>query len=137
MNQILLIIAATAATSGRVLGLMLLSIVTGWFLSYAAVKSQTFENVYIPLIEVLESVPVISFFPVVLSLFVLGIGGPPLGVELAADFLVFTAVVWNIWMGEYQAFKTIPREMIEVSDNYRLTFFERMRNVYIPSLCRG
>ncbi|MCL4419340.1 ABC transporter permease subunit [Patescibacteria group bacterium] len=131
MIPLLLMFLAVLATAGRVLGLMLASVVVGWFLAYQAVKSKAFENVFIAAIEVFESVPVISFFPIVLALFVLGVGGP-LGVELAADFLVFTAVVWNIWMGEYQAFKTVPREMLEVSQNFRFGLLDRLRYIYIP-----
>ena len=131
MIPLLLMFLAVLATAGRVLGLMLASVVVGWFLAYQAVKSKAFENVFIAALEVFESVPVISFFPIVLALFVLGVGGP-LGVELAADFLVFTAVVWNIWMGEYQAFKTVPREMLEVSQNFRFGLLDRLRYIYIP-----
>ncbi len=131
MNVFLLILLATLATTGRVLGLILISVVTGWFLAYAAIKSRVFENVYIASIEVLESVPVITFFPVVLIFFIFTIGGE-LGAELAADFLVFTAVVWNIWVGAYQAFKTIPIEMVEITENYGLGFFSRLRYAYIP-----
>jgi len=128
---IALILAAVSATAGRVLGLILISIVTGWFLSYYAIKSRIFESIYVISMEIFESVPVISFFPIVLLLFVSGIGGS-LGVELAVDFLVFTAVVWNIWMGEYQAFKTVPKEMVEVGENYKLTLMEKLQKVYIP-----
>lgn len=131
LGQEPIIILASLATSLRVIGLILLSIVTGWFLSYAAIRNRLFENTFVSLIEVFESVPVISFFPIVLIIFVQNIGGY-LGVELAADFLIFTAVVWNIWMGEYQAFKTVPREMVEVTENYRFGFFSKLRNVYIP-----
>ena len=131
MNPIVVITLAVLATTVRVFGLIGLSILTGWLLGYLAVKDRVFENTYVSVIEVLESVPVISFFPVVLIFFVEKIGGP-VGVELAADFLVFTAVVWNIWMGIYQAFKTLPNEILEVSQNYKLGFLERMRNIYIP-----
>ncbi|MGC8583108.1 MAG: ABC transporter permease subunit [Thermoproteus sp.] len=122
---------ATAVSTARVLALIGASIVTGWLLGYIAIKSKVFENVYTSLIGVFESVPVFSFFPVVLVFFVSGIGGY-LGAELAADFLVFTAVVWNIWIGIYQAFKTVPREMVEVAENVRLGFLSRMRHLYIP-----
>ncbi len=131
MNPMVLATLGSMATIGRVLGLILFSIVSGWLLAYASVKSRSFENIYIPLIEVLESVPVFSFFPIVLLFFVIDIGGP-LGVELAADFLVFTAVVWNIWMGAYQAFKTVPSEMLEVAENYKMGLIARLKNVYIP-----
>ncbi len=131
MNEILLIILATLATAGRVVGLTLLSILVGWFLAYGAIKGRIFESIYVSFCEIFESIPVISFFPVVLLLFITRIGGV-LGVELASDFLVFTAVVWNIWLSEYQAFKTIPKDMTEVGENYRMGFFGIMRNVYIP-----
>lgn len=131
MTGVLILVLAVLATAVRVLGLILLSVVSGWFLAYETITNKKFENIFIASIEVFESVPVIAFFPVVLILFVVGIGGS-LGVELAVDFLVFTAVVWNIWMGEYQAFKTVPREMVEVTENFRFTFFERLRYLYIP-----
>jgi len=102
-------VLATLANASRVLGLIGLSIVTGWFLGYAAIKDRVFENFYVSMIEVLESIPVVTFFPIVLIFFVEDVGGK-LGVELAADFLIFTAVVWNIWMGIYQAYKTVPKE---------------------------
>ncbi|QKQ99112.1 ABC transporter permease subunit [Metallosphaera tengchongensis] len=131
MNFVLLSFLAVGVTIGRVFVTIILSIVTGWLLGYIAIKNRTFENVYISLSEVLESVPVISFFPVVLIFFVTDIGGY-LGVELAVIFLVFTAVVWNIWMGIYQAFKTVPDNLREVTENLRLSFLERMSKLYIP-----
>jgi NitT/TauT family transport system permease protein len=131
LNPYLLGSLAVLATTARILGLIGLSVLSGWFLGYIAVMNRRFESVYVALTEVLESVPVISFFPIVLIFFVSGIGGP-LGVELAADFLVFTAVVWNIWIGIYQAFKTLPKEMHEVSENYSLGFWQRMNSLYVP-----
>ncbi len=131
MNYYLLAILAILASTARVIGLMLLSIITGWLFGYISIKSKLFENIYISLNEVLESVPVITFFPVVLIFFVYHIGGY-LGVELAADFLIFTAVVWNIWMGIYQAFKTVPLPMLEEMENLRMKTLDRLRYLYIP-----
>ncbi|MGC9191733.1 MAG: ABC transporter permease subunit [Conexivisphaera sp.] len=127
----LVIAAAALATFARVLVMMGLSIATGWLLGYASLRSRGFESAYIPAVAVLESVPVIGFFPLVLVIFVDRIGGP-LGVEMAADFLVFDAVVWNIWVGIYQAFKTVPRDLEEVTENYNFGFLRRMRHLYIP-----
>ncbi|MEM3351570.1 MAG: ABC transporter permease subunit [Saccharolobus sp.] len=131
MNQIVIITLASLASLGRVFLTIGLSIITGWFLGYIATKNRIVENVYLSIIEVFESVPVISFFPIVLIFFVYRIGGY-LGIELAADFLVFTAVVWNIWVGIYQAFKTIPQDFLEVAENYRLGFLRKMSKLYIP-----
>jgi NitT/TauT family transport system permease protein len=131
MNEALIIVLAVLATTGRVLALITLSIVSGWILAYGAIKNRVFENLFIAFVEIFESVPVITFFPLVLIIFVANIGGS-LGVELAADFLVFTAVVWNIWIGEYQAFKTIPKEMIEIAENYNYGLLDRLSSMYIP-----
>ena len=122
---------ATLATVGRIFALIGLSIITGWLLAYAAVRSRGFENVYVPLVNVFESIPVIGFLPLVLTAFVLTIPGS-LGVELAVDFLVFDAVAWNIWIGAYQAFKTVPEPLIEVSKNYRFSVFKKLRVLFIP-----
>jgi NitT/TauT family transport system permease protein len=122
---------ATLATIGRVLFLILLSVLSGWGLAYAAVKSRRFENAYVPFVNVLESIPVIAFLPIVLLIFIEGLGGS-LGVEVAADFLVFDAISWNIWIGAYQAFKTVPEHLLEVSENYTLGFAKTMLKLYIP-----
>jgi NitT/TauT family transport system permease protein len=122
---------ATLATVGRIFLLIALSIVSGHFLAYICIKSRTFENVYVPLVNVLESIPVIGFLPLVLVAFVLAIPGQ-LGVELAVDFLVFDAVVWNVWIGIYQAFKTVPLHLVEVSDNYNFGFLKRMNTLFVP-----
>ncbi|ARM77016.1 sugar ABC transporter permease [Acidianus manzaensis] len=126
-----LVLLANLATLGRVFLTIIISIVTGWFLGYVAIKNKTFENIYISIAEVLESVPVITFFPIVLIFFVFTVGGQ-IGIESAVLFLVFTAVVWNIWMGIYQAFKTVPENLQEVTQNYRLGFLSKMSRLYIP-----
>jgi len=126
-----LIPLATLATVGRIFALIGLSIVTGWGLAYLCIKSRSFENAYVPLVNVLESIPVIGFLPLVLVAFVLSIPGA-IGVEVAVDFLVFDAVSWNIWIGAYQAFKTVPEHLLEVSENYNFGFLRRMRYLLIP-----
>lgn len=122
---------AALATFGRVLLLIVIAIFSGWILGYLAVKNRIFENGYVIFVSVFESIPVFSFIPIVLIIFIRGLGGG-LGVEVAADFLVFTAVIWNIWIGIYQAFKTVPEHLLEVSANYGLSFINRMRFLYIP-----
>ncbi len=107
MVHSLIAFLATLATFGRVALTIVLGIVLGWFLGYAAAKSGLFERVFLSITQTLEAVPVITFFPIVLVFFVKSIGGY-VGTELAVDFLVFTAVVWNIWVGEYEAIKTAP-----------------------------
>jgi len=122
---------ATLATVGRIFLLIAVAVFTGHLLAYAAIKSRKFENVYVPLVNVFESIPVIGFLPLVLVAFVLTFHGP-IGVELAVDFLVFDAVAWNVWIGIYQAFKTVPLHLVEVSDNYNLSFWKKMTTLFVP-----
>jgi NitT/TauT family transport system permease protein len=122
---------ATLATIGRILGLIALSVLSGWGLAYLAVRSRRFENAYVPFINVLESIPVIAFLPIVLLVFIQGLGGF-WGVEVAADFLVFDAVSWNVWIGAYQAFKTVPQHLLEVSENYGFGAGRTLWKLYIP-----
>ncbi len=119
------------ATLGRVLLLIGLSIIIGWMLGYLAIRSRGFENAYVTIVNIIESIPVLGFLPIVLAIFIAGIKGS-LGVEIAADFLVFDAIAWNIWIGIYQAFKTVPEHLIEVSDNYNFGLWGKLKNVYIP-----
>jgi NitT/TauT family transport system permease protein len=107
------------------------SILTGWILGYFAIKNKIFENLYTSLIGIFESIPVVSFFPIVLLFFINNIGGL-IGIELAADFLVFTAVVWNIWVAIYQSYKTIPISYIEVAENFRFKLIDKFLKIYIP-----
>ncbi len=128
---VLLAFLATFATLGRVALTIILSIVLGWFFGYAAAKSGLFERVFLSLTQTLESVPVITFFPIVLVFFVKSIGGY-IGTELAVDFLVFTAVVWNIWVGEYEAIKTAPQSLEDATEMLGLGFWSKFRYLYIP-----
>jgi NitT/TauT family transport system permease protein len=127
----LLALIASLASVGRVFATIAVAIVSGWLLAYLSTRSRVFENIFIPAIEILESVPVITFFPVALIFFIENLGGYA-GVEAAALFLVFTATAWNIWLGIYQAFKTVPGNMVEAMDNYMLSFSQRMARLYIP-----
>jgi NitT/TauT family transport system permease protein len=129
--DIITIALATLATISRIIALIILSVLTGWGLAYLAIKSRKFENVYVPFVNVLESIPVIAFLPIVLLIFIQGLGGV-WGVEIASDFLVFDAVSWNVWIGAYQAFKTVPEPLLEVSENYGFSFGRKMLKLYIP-----
>lgn len=131
MPNLLLIGLATLVTILRVLALICLSILSGWGLAWLAIRSRAFENAYVPVVNALESIPVLAFLPIVLVVFVSRIGGA-LGVEVSADFLVFDAVAWNIWIGIYQAFKTVPENLLEVSENYRLGSLRTLRMLYVP-----
>ncbi|KUO91707.1 MAG: hypothetical protein AT710_05955 [Thermocladium sp. ECH_B] len=132
LPPILLILLAGLATLGRVFAMIGLTIVTGWFLGYLAAKNRTVESIFLSTTQTLEGVPIVTFFPLVLAIF-LGHLPHGIGVELSVDFLVFTGVAWNIWVGQYEAIKTISQNLEDVANMFSLTFMEKMRHLYIPS----
>ena len=82
-----IIALATLATFGRVLLLMLVAILSGWILGYVAIKNRVFESAYVLFISVFESIPVFSFIPIILLVFIRGLGGS-LGVEVIFLYLL-------------------------------------------------
>ncbi|HET8701496.1 MAG TPA: ABC transporter permease subunit, partial [Nitrococcus sp.] len=91
---------------------------------YTAARSRSAQRVLMPLLDVLQSVPILSFLPIVLlgaSAFL------PAGVaaELAAIVLIFTSQAWNLTFSFYQSVSTVPREMDEAARIFRLGFWLR------------
>ncbi len=128
----LLIVLAGLATLGRVFAMIGLAIVTGWFLGYLAARNKSVESVFLSTTQTLEGVPIVTFFPLVLAIFLTHLPRG-VGVELSVDFLVFTGVAWNIWVGQYEAIKTISQNLEDVANMFNLTFMEKMRHLYIPA----
>lgn len=132
LTLLILILAAISVTFLRLWYLMLASIVLAIIFGILAARVRIAEMIIIPITDVLEAVPVISFFPIVLVLFLVDIGGP-IGVELAVDFLIITALLWNIILGVYQAVIHIPSELIDATKVFRLGLWQRIRYLYIPA----
>jgi NitT/TauT family transport system permease protein len=97
-----------------------------------AARNHRAETVIIPLLDVLQSIPILGFFPIV----IFGISGifpGPLGVNLAVIFLIFTSMSWNIAFGVYEAVKSIPQDYIDLSFMSKSSSFQRITSLYIPA----
>lgn len=123
---------AIADTFVRIWLLMLLSIVIALFLGILAARIKAAGAIIIPITNILQAVPVISFFPIILVFFIKRVGGQ-LGVDLASDFLIITALLWNIILGVYEATIHIPEEYFQVSSVYDVSLFSRIKNLYLPA----
>ncbi len=111
---------------------MLLSIGIALVLGVFAARVKSAGAIIIPITDILEAVPVISFFPIILVFFIERIGGF-MGVELASDFLIITALLWNIILGVYEATTHIPEEYFQLSEAYDLGLISKIRNLYMPA----
>ena len=109
----------------------ILSVVFTLVYGYAAARSKRNEQVMIPLLDVFQSVPILSFLPVVLlslSAFV------PVGLatEAAAVILIFTSQAWNLTFAFYQSLKTVPKELQEASSVFRFNSWQRFKTLDFP-----
>jgi len=121
---------------GRMLVAYLLSLLFTLVYGYAAARSRTAEKVLMPLLDVLQSVPILSFLPVVL-LSLSAILPQRWAAELAAVVLVFTSQAWNMTFSFYQSMKTIPMELREAAATFRLDAWQRFKILELPFAAIG
>jgi NitT/TauT family transport system permease protein len=121
-------------------GYSLLRISIAYFLSlaftlvygYIAAYNPRAERFMIPLLDVLQSIPVLSFLPGVMLAMVALFPKRQLGVELGAILLIFTSQVWNMAFSFYASLKSIPKEMREAAAIYRYSWWQRFMQMELP-----
>ena len=101
--------------------------------AYVAYRSATWSKILIPLLDILQSIPVLSFLPAVVLALVSLFPGQRLGIELASILLIFTGMTWNMTFSFYQSLSSIPQELIEASQVYRLSAWQRFWTLELPS----
>ena len=114
----------------------ILSLAFTLFYGYIAARNRTAEKILMPLLDVLQSVPILSFLPVVLlSLSV--ILPEHFAAELAAIILIFTSQAWNMTYSFFQSVSTVPIELREASAIFRLCPWLRFRKLELPFSALG
>lgn len=104
---------------------------------YIAAYNKRAERFMIPLLDVLQSIPVLSFLPGVMLAMVALFPGRQLGVEAGAILLIFTGQVWNMAFSFYASLKSIPNEMREAARIYRFSWWQRFIQVELPYAAIG
>ncbi|WP_013322846.1 ABC transporter permease [Gloeothece verrucosa] len=100
--------------------------------AYTAYRSAVAAQILLPLLDILQSIPVLSFLPgVVLALIGL-FPGQRIGIEIAAVILIFTGMTWNMTFSFYQSLSNIPKELLEAARIYRLNFWQRFWTLELP-----
>jgi NitT/TauT family transport system permease protein len=108
-------------TSLRMLAAMALSLLFTFTYATWAAKSRRAEQVLIPLLDILQSVPILGFISITVVFFMSLAPGRVLGAEFAAVFAIFTSQAWNMAFSFYQSLRTVPRELVEASRSFRLS----------------
>ena len=116
----------------RILVAYVISLVFALVYGYAAAKSKRAEIVLIPLLDILQSIPVLSFLPGVMLAMVALFPSRQLGVELGSIILIFTGQVWNIAFSFYSSLKTIPRDLREAAIICRFSRWQRFMELDLP-----
>ena len=104
---------------------------------YVAASSRRAEKILVPLLDVLQSIPVLGFLSVTVTGFIALFRGSLLGLEAAAIFAIFTAQAWNMTFSFYHSLRTLPQELDEMSCLYRLSRWERFTRLEFPSAVIG
>jgi NitT/TauT family transport system permease protein len=109
-----------------------ISLVLTLIYAYVAAHNARAERILIPLLDTLQSIPVLSFLPAVMVSMVALFPTQQLGVELGSILLIFTGQVWNMTFSVYSSMKNIPREMLEAAETYRLSWWQRFVQLELP-----
>jgi len=114
-----------------------LSLIFTLVYGYIAAYNPRAERFMIPLLDVLQSIPVLSFLPGVMLAMVALFPTRQLGVELGAILLIFTGQVWNMAFSFYSSLKSIPNEMREAAKIYHFSWWQRFTQMELPFAAIG
>jgi NitT/TauT family transport system permease protein len=103
----------------------------------AAAKSERAGKILLPLLDILQSIPVLSFLPGVMLAMVALFPRRQLGLELGSILLIFTGQAWNIAFSFYASLKGIPRELDEAARLYRFSTWQRFTELELPFAAIG
>src|SRR5215472_6610886 len=104
---------------------------------YAAARSRRGGRILLPLLDILQSVPVLGFLSVTVTAFIALFRGSLLGLEAASIFAIFTGQAWNMTFSFYQSLRSVPRELDEMATLYRLSKWERFTRLELPASVIG
>jgi NitT/TauT family transport system permease protein len=114
-----------------------LSLIFAVTYGYIAAYNPHVEAWMIGLLDILQSIPVLSFLPPVVLAMVALVPGHQLGIELGVILLIFTGQVWNLAFSFYSSLKGIPKEMLEASRIYRYSAWQRFWQLEMPYAAIG
>jgi NitT/TauT family transport system permease protein len=124
-------------TTLRMLTALLASLIFTLVYATLAAKSRRAEIVLIPVLDVLQSVPILGYLSFTVVFFVSLFPGNTLGPELAAIFAIFTSQAWNMTFSFYQSLRTIPTDLDEASRSFRLSLWQRFWTLEVPFAMPG
>jgi len=124
-------------TTLRMFAALAASLVFTFTYATLAAKSRRAEMVLIPVLDILQSVPILGFLSFTVTFFLGLFPGNTFGAELAAIFAIFTSQAWNMAFSFYQSLRTVPRDLDEVARGFRLTGWQKFWQLEAPFAMPG
>jgi NitT/TauT family transport system permease protein len=121
----------------RMLAAMAASLVFTFTYATLAAKSRRAEMVLLPILDILQSVPVLGYISFTVVFFMSLFPGRVAGAELAVIFAIFTAQAWNMAFSFYQSLRTVPRDLEEATRNFRFSAWQRFWRLEVPFAMPG
>jgi NitT/TauT family transport system permease protein len=126
------LIGYSARSALRMLIAMIASLVFTFSYATLAAKSRRAEALLVPLLDILQSVPILGFISVTVVFFLSLTPGRVAGAEFAAIFAIFTSQAWNMAFSFYQSLRSVPDELDEVARGFRLGAWMRFWRLEVP-----
>jgi NitT/TauT family transport system permease protein len=126
------LIGYSARSALRMLIAMIASLVFTFTYATLAAKSRRAETLLVPLLDILQSVPILGFISVTVVFFLSLTPGRVAGAEFAAIFAIFTSQAWNMAFSFYQSLRSVPDELDEVARGFRLGAWMRFWRLEVP-----
>ncbi|PYS55293.1 MAG: ABC transporter permease, partial [Acidobacteria bacterium] len=124
----------TMASVGRMIAAMILSLIIGVLAGYLAAAHKRWAGLILPASDILQSVPVLGFFPAAVFFFIRIFGSSAIGVELAAIFLIITSALWNLIFAVYESITTIPEDLQLAGRQLGLQGYTQWTRVVLPAV---
>jgi len=126
-----------ARSLGRMFIALILSVLFTFVYATAAARSRRAEKVLIPLLDILQSVPILGFLSITVTMFIALFPHSLLGLECASIFAIFTSQAWNMTFSFYHSLITQPHDLDEAARLMRLTKWQRFWKLDVPSSMIG
>ncbi|SEL91250.1 NitT/TauT family transport system permease protein [Roseateles sp. YR242] len=119
-------------TNLRMLAAMVMALIFSGAFAVLAAKVRAAEKVLVPMLDILQSIPILGFLSITVTGFIALFPGNLLGVECAAIFAIFTSQAWNMAFSLYQSLRTVPAELQEAAQVFQLSGGQRFWRLELP-----
>jgi len=119
-------------TTMRMFIALFFSVLFAYGFALLVTRSKAAEKIFVPVLDILQSIPILGFLSITVTGFIALFPGSMLGVECAAIFAIFTSQAWNMAFSAYQSFKSIPAELDEASRVLQQSAWQRFWRLEVP-----